>query len=410
VNLLRVAARAAIDSGQFDHARTRLDRLIAIDDADPEIAPLSARLQFRTGDYEALGKLEASVRPTRAEDVELFATAASIRGERALAIAIYRRALDRASPADVPTLRAQLARLLVERGEGAEARAEIREARTGTLDVRVATSLETTQALNDHDEGRFETAIAAYDRVIARYAGMGNVLASYLRFVRAVATLEAGRHDEAVACALAALEDVPPEMAQLRPLVDLARFVALGQLPDAAVADGSVVASSSALVRAYVAQCRGTPLSETALRDLVRANQSHAAWSVLSRVLARLAQTARVASSTSLASKLLVGPGASWFVPPGGAQVSLEHRPVLVRVLAHLVVASESGPSARTTVDEIAAAAWPGERIVEHARRSRVHVAISTLRGMGLRTQLSHAPRGYRLDVAIARAAADGTF
>jgi hypothetical protein len=195
-------------------------------------------------------------------------------------------------------------------------------------------------------------------------------------------------------------------MVQLRPLVDLARFVALGQVPASTPTDGSVIASSNALVRAYVARSRGTPLRQDAIDSLLRANEPHASWSVISRSLARLARNGPTPRALPRAERLLVGPGASWFVPPGGAQVSLDNRPVLARVLDQLVTTSESSPTARASIDEIAAAAWPGERIIAHARRSRVHVAISTLRAMGLRSQLSHGPRGYRLDVALERAPA----
>ncbi len=48
-------------------------------------------------------------------------------------------------------------------------------------------------------------------------------------------------------------------------------------------------------------------------------------------------------------------------------------------------------------------APWPGERMLERAKRSRVHVAISTLRTLGLREHLSRSPAGYRVDLAVRR-------
>ena len=42
--------------------------------------------------------------------------------------------------------------------------------------------------------------------------------------------------------------------------------------------------------------------------------------------------------------------------------------------------------------------------MIERAKRSRVHVAISTLRKLGLGAELSYTPAGYRLLLPVLRA------
>lgn len=71
----------------------------------------------------------------------------------------------------------------------------------------------------------------------------------------------------------------------------------------------------------------------------------------------------------------------SGFVDAGGTRVDLRRRKVLTRVLAALAAAD--GP---LDVDAICRSAWPGERLVGTSGTRRVHVAISTLRGLGLRS------------------------
>ncbi len=403
--MLRVQGRAAVETGHFEEARASLDALAAREDASRDARLLSARLDFRVGRYEALAAIEPDLRPDRAEDVELFATAASIRGERALALAIYERALARGVPESEPALRAMRARLLVETGSSAAALVEVERAHAcGVNDRRVEASLAATRALAYHEEQRLNLAIVEYDAAVASYAGMGNVLASYLRFVRAMATLEAGRSVEACACFLAALEDVPPGMSQLAPLCALARWVAFAEPPPAPERDDSVVDGSLAMVEAYAARVDGRA-SGAQVDAVVGAQSQRASWSVVSRILARLARSGPIPNRGAAPSApvLIVGPSASWFALRGAAQVSLLSRPVLARVLAHLVLRAEqrSGPA---SIEDIAGAAWPAERMLARAKRGRVHVAIATLRRMGLREQITSVATGYRLEASIRRA------
>lgn len=71
------------------------------------------------------------------------------------------------------------------------------------------------------------------------------------------------------------------------------------------------------------------------------------------------------------------------FVTDTGERVDIARRKVLQRVLGAL--AQAEGPLG---VGGICSAAWPGERLVGSSGTRRVHVAISTLRSLGLRSVL----------------------
>jgi tetratricopeptide (TPR) repeat protein len=80
---------------------------------------------------------------------------------------------------------------------------------------------------------------------------------------------------------------------------------------------------------------------------------------------------------------VVVAADGRWFVRSTGERVDLSRRRVLRKVLAALALADEP-----LGVGEICAAAWPGERLVGDSGARRVHVAISTLRGLGLRSAI----------------------
>jgi len=103
-----------------------------------------------------------------------------------------------------------------------------------------------------------------------------------------------------------------------------------------------------------------------------------------------------------LADALLVRPGAAAFRPPGAAtDVDLSRRQPLRRLLAVLAHHRVAEPGDSLGLDDLLAAGWPGERITQEAAVNRVHVALTTLRKLGLRQVLKSSDRGYLLDPAI---------
>jgi predicted ATPase len=107
------------------------------------------------------------------------------------------------------------------------------------------------------------------------------------------------------------------------------------------------------------------------------------------------------AADGPLAQTLLVGPDACWFRPPGGSQVDLRRRRPLARVLQRLFDERRRRPGATVSAGDLVAHGWPGETLVQKSARDRLHVALSTLRQMGLRGILCRSREGYRLDPEI---------
>lgn len=110
-------------------------------------------------------------------------------------------------------------------------------------------------------------------------------------------------------------------------------------------------------------------------RDLLAGAEARVGARMEHRVLAALARRHP--------SRVRVDPDGSCFVGPDGQVVDIRGRKVLRKVLAALAAAT--GP---LDVDALCREVWPGERLVGESGTRRVHVAISTLRGLGLRAVL----------------------
>jgi hypothetical protein len=52
-------------------------------------------------------------------------------------------------------------------------------------------------------------------------------------------------------------------------------------------------------------------------------------------------------------------------------------------------------PGSRLSIEALASAGWPGERIVYRAARDRVYNVIATLRRLGIRDAIVHSDEGY---------------
>ncbi len=87
-----------------------------------------------------------------------------------------------------------------------------------------------------------------------------------------------------------------------------------------------------------------------------------------------------------------------WFALPNQPPVSLLRRHALQLVLARLIAERVANPWHPLEVDTLLEAGWPGQRPSADSGASRVYVAISMLRGMGLAAHLVRAGSGYLLD------------
>jgi len=93
---------------------------------------------------------------------------------------------------------------------------------------------------------------------------------------------------------------------------------------------------------------------------------------------------------------LRIGPHARWFAPPNEARVDLDQKPLLCRILLALVDSAEAD-GAPLTLNDLFVAGWPGERALPKSVKSRVWVAVSTLRKLGLGDVLVSVDGGYQL-------------
>jgi hypothetical protein len=96
-----------------------------------------------------------------------------------------------------------------------------------------------------------------------------------------------------------------------------------------------------------------------------------------------------------------VAPDGAWVEPPGADRIELQRHPANARILAHLVARRLAEPGRSSTVEDLAAAGWPGERIVPRAAANRVRVALSALRREGLADLVERADGGWRVPPAL---------
>ena len=95
---------------------------------------------------------------------------------------------------------------------------------------------------------------------------------------------------------------------------------------------------------------------------------------------------------------LLVAHHGGFFRLAEAPLVTLAQRAPLKRLVLSLATARLAWPGRFLEPAELAEAAWPGEHMLPASRKNRLHVALSTLRNLGLRPVLESNARGYRID------------
>ncbi|EYF05964.1 hypothetical protein [Chondromyces apiculatus] len=91
----------------------------------------------------------------------------------------------------------------------------------------------------------------------------------------------------------------------------------------------------------------------------------------------------------------------SWFEVDGAGRCDLSRRAPLRQVLTHLIAHHARDPRLGVSTASLLEAGWPSERISHDAGMHRVHVAIATLRRLGLGDRLVKQSDGYRLDADV---------
>lgn len=106
-------------------------------------------------------------------------------------------------------------------------------------------------------------------------------------------------------------------------------------------------------------------------------------------------------SLSSGSSALVVSASGRWFQPPGGQKVSLSQRRALRLLLKKLAEQRLGAPGEALPLEALLKSGWPDEKIAPEAGKSRVYMALSTLRNLGLREILLRRDDGYLLDPSI---------
>jgi tetratricopeptide (TPR) repeat protein len=336
----------------------------------------------------------------------------------------------------------ELAGLAMELGDHPAARAAFDEAITlhDSVENRLfAEFCRGSLGVVAHDQGDLRSATRAYDAAIRSMRSLGDVpltaqflgfrglvcleegdleraerlleeavhLARSARFRTSEATfagclgvaraergrIEAGREEVRRARALAAGSDEPIRAA----LAVLAAHV-------------EVVAAREALRRRAVNEARALLAALPPLLDGVPIERS-LECRLFARLLAAAVRAepalAGLSESEPLGAQLAGGDAAQpvlryslqerWFAVDGGPPVPLRRHPMLWATLSTLIDRHEARPGEPVGIPELLALVWPDERLRLRTSRSRVYVAVSKLRKLGLDPFIEKDDAGYHL-------------
>jgi predicted ATPase len=266
-------------------------------------------------------------------------------------------------------------------------------------------------ALLEQEAGHLETAAALHEAAVARlqavdahlfaavyrgYRGtvsheQGDLLAARLAYRDALARLETcgDRRFSALFAAclgVAELADGPPNAGTRTLATARARATETGDR--VLVAAVELLEAASSPVEAASLAARAAPFAY--------------AYDVrLALRLAGLAAAPPTSGPGEAPSGLVMTRDGAAFRAPGARTADLGRRLAQRRLLQRLVAERERVPGRPLSVEVLFEAGWPGDRSRRTAALNRVHVALATLRGLGLRSLLLRRGGGYLLDPEV---------
>ncbi len=264
--------------------------------------------------------------------------------------------------------RCQLGLVLLERGDAVGAESELER------------GVETLRSIGDHVfAGRFARAL---------------VIARYLRGRAAQASEEWDR----------AREEAPaegePVVASLDSAATAVAAVAAARRAHVERRTGDVgpdLADARAALRAIDDEA---PASASFVRAVVRIAER-----AITRAEALVVEDQAGVSAKRVGHRspnvLRVAEDSSWFEFASLDRVHIARRTSLRGILGALVRKRLDAPGIGMSRVEVFAAGWPGEQVLEEAARSRVYVAIRTLRTLGLADVLDTGGQGYLIRPAV---------
>jgi tetratricopeptide (TPR) repeat protein len=155
---------------------------------------------------------------------------------------------------------------------------------------------------------------------------------------------------------------------------------------------------SEAVLLSLQAVAREIAASQAALPARARV-----ATRLLGRALGDLTGQAPAMPPVQTVHALQVEREGRWFHAPDTSRVDISRRRTLRPLLVRLVQQRLAHPGEALSIDDLFCAAWPGERILEEAKKNRVYVAVATLRRAGLDRYIDTRSDGYllRQDVEV---------
>jgi tetratricopeptide (TPR) repeat protein len=245
----------------------------------------------------------------------------------------------------------------------------------------------------EEEAGRLEEALKNYEQALKIHREMGN--RAYEALITAyLGGLYATRGD--IVAAEEALDAAEAKLAELKKPVWSA-VASLGRgLLDVAAAR----ATSDAEGRRHLAQSAARRLEEA--RSLgAKSADVRGAVRLLARALDAALPKEPVAPRPSAADALIVGDDALWFRMPNQERVSLQKRRALRLILKKLSEERRRTPGAPVPLATLFESGWPNERVHPEAAKSRLYMALCTLRNLGLRDVLVRQDNGYLLDPKV---------
>ncbi len=328
-----------------------------------------------------------------ADALGTLATLHQRRGELSRARARYEEALplvDAADPNVAGPFRGNLGTLYNQLGELDDARANFEAA----FDIVSRAGIRRLEAVSlgnlasvDFETGRLEEARSRLERVVRMLGQVGDASHEVFFTGQLGAVLATMGHvDEGEA--LVARAEASPKGGAWTAALSLQRaFVELGRARQLEESGGAKASTE-------ISRLRDSVRSRIASAPAQAVDDVPVAVRMLVRALDR--PSARIVKPTMGALTVSHDAGTVWL--PTTEKLSLEKRRPVRLLLLHLIEAHRKDKDRVSTVDDLLAAGWPGERVLRDAGAGRVYVALGTLRKLGLRDVIVSRDGGYLLD------------
>ncbi len=342
---------------------------------------------------EAVGERAAA-----AEARAGLAYVAHVRGDLDAATALYTRCADAADDPDLERrllARCRLGFLHYDRGDLESAEAHLREGLDGAPGPALRGRALGWLGNVARARGEHAHAASLYEAATRTLRAAGDAaFAVTFDMDRAIAALLAGE-TAAAANDLDGLRASDEAAASPRVGALVGHYGALARLVLGVPGDDDHAAGRALPIAPFLARARETARapSDDALDELRDAlpPDAHA------RITLDLVERLHRRRALPPARGLVVSRAGSFFRLGAGELVTLGQRAPLARLLTALVDGRTTAPGRYLDGEELVAYAWPGERLSPPSRKNRLHVAIATLRKLGLRPVLQADGSRYRL-------------